>query len=1712
MWRIKAMDREKKGNTSSKHEELSALINERIEKLRPKLLDLTRRNPLLSTNFSERSHSHVRIVDELPNIIYRILIENKMQLVPLPSLEAEPNDEKTRKFNNALADARLTDATYIATLESIDQDADDSADKLAIGERVLKDRVREKLGLHPRQTKNNLSLTIHAVNHGILPHYDLPLPENENKDGKHQDNIIQTLLLPDYLNKKLSSLLTKHKTWTQETGINVLRAAFGFLEWSDAPSSNNCFAPLVLLPIEIEKKLTKRGYEYWVSGQGDSAETNTVLAEKLKHDYGMILPTYDPEADDLEAYFQEVGKICRSESRWRIRRQVAVGVFPSARMAMYHDLDTKTWDFAGHETIKCLFGAGQIENGAAPFADEYEIDSPKIEAKVPLIVMDADSSQHSVMVDILDEKSIAVEGPPGTGKSQTIVNTIAAALNQGKKVLFVAEKMAALEVVRSRLEACGIGEYLLTLQANRSSKEQVIQSIRARLSMKRQNDPEELDSKKQQYDKVRSELNQYVKVISSPFAETGHNIYKIIGWGIAGQQYLQKNGIYNPDINIPRIRTINNESMGELRQLCDQAEAIWEKTNKLTDNWAFIKRANIDPYTADAILLETRKCAESYDNSVQLRKQLNALSLSPDTSTDNARSLLALLEMMHGVYEDINLNYIRRVIEKDAYSKLIGFLEESRAVITEKIALGEVICDPLLENASEMIAKLADAMANLGISTPSDEEANNRIIVLDDNISLLKSAKTTIDTLEQIVKDIKNNDIPSIILLLDIADSAGNDALSLRSDALQQPEAKELIMYIAIKTEALLAQQDRLNMVFRSIKSVDMKIIAETLNILVKSNIFSYLSPKYYRAITIYKSLTREHKYSKQYSIQQLRELMTWHEEMQQINKNSKIGQYLGNYYRGAETNFQPFIKLIKFYDRIDNELKGIEQANLRLLLTKGAYQSLISLPKLNQDHALRNIKEKNYSELESRIFFLESEREKLINSKNIMDGCLKTLNMRFMLQIDELMGIATRLNILNNKWHDLSKNELIQYVFDIKELVPMNLPISLTTSLNLLKEIEKLSKDLKKAVLSSLDSVNLARNIEIIKAIMASDISAADNMGNLLKMVHVDMASIFINMNHKEIGAYLSKATNDKEGLITYSQLYAAQHELSEVGYGHIIDMLMNKPIKYKGLFNTINALIGSAMTREVYEEYGNILSKYNGVKLDGLRRRLAGLDKEILKLSQQRIRAALKTKAHPPAGTRSGRRSEWTDLALLNNEISKQMRYLSARELTMRASEALLELKPCWMMSPLAVAQYIPKGDITFDLLIIDEASQMTPEDAIGAIVRSKQSMIVGDTNQLPPSSFFKKYLDIQEEDEGEVVNEESILEMANAVFRPARRLRWHYRSKHPQLIAFSNKYVYNNDLIVFPSPNTDIDVRSIISHKVNGLYSNGTNPIEASMLADEAINIMHKNKEISLGVVVLNQRQRDLIIDEIEYRISQDALAQDYIEYWNNNKDGLESFFIKNLENVQGDERDVIMIGTVYGPEKENAPVMQRFGPINGINGKRRLNVLFSRAKSKIITISSMTANDIRVDEQSNEGVALLKYWLEYCATGKTLSDVAVSGKPESIFEEYVISQLESIGCKAVPQVGVVGYFIDIGVKHPKWPHGYIMGIECDGANYHSSKSARDRDRLRQEVLERMGWYLYRIWSTDWFTDPINEADKMRLAIEARLSSLLTPTNNQ
>ncbi len=510
-------------------------------------------------------------------------------------------------------------------------------------------------------------------------------------------------------------------------------------------------------------------------------------------------------------------------------------------------------------------------------------------------------------------------------------------------------------------------------------------------------------------------------------------------------------------------------------------------------------------------------------------------------------------------------------------------------------------------------------------------------------------------------------------------------------------------------------------------------------------------------------------------------------------------------------------------------------------------------------------------------------------------------------------------------------------------------------------------------------------------------------------------------------------------------------------------------------------------SLARKAFEQHAELKS-LSGTTQDRARDRFRATDQRLMELSRQELAAKL-CRMDPPLGNDTGPMSEWIELSLIRRQSQLQRPRIAIRDLLRRAGRAVQVLKPCWMMSPISVAQFLEPESVVFDIIVIDEASQVRPEEAIGAIARGRQVVVVGDPMQLPPTAFFER-IDAFDDEEQLDLDEESILDMALAAFYPFRHLCWHYRSRHESLIAFSNKQFYDDRLIVFPSSSHDGRL-GVKYHKVNAVYQGrGGNSQEVRIVAEAAIDFMRSRPDWSLGVATVNLEQAELLRLEIDRLVVRDQEAQKYIQQW---EATLEPFFVKNLENVQGDERDCIMISTVYGPNQAGQ-VMQRFGPINQKTGHRRLNVLFTRAKYRVDLFTSLTSADVHEDEHVSYGVKTLKAYLEYAATGRLESGTVTERPPDSDFEIFVAEALKSKGYEVVPQVGVAGFYIDIAVKHASYPHGYLAGIECDGATYHSAKSARDRDALRQEILEGLGWKLYRIWSVDWFNNPKAELAKL------------------
>ncbi|MGV3588726.1 MAG: DUF3320 domain-containing protein [Adhaeribacter sp.] len=457
---------------------------------------------------------------------------------------------------------------------------------------------------------------------------------------------------------------------------------------------------------------------------------------------------------------------------------------------------------------------------------------------------------------------------------------------------------------------------------------------------------------------------------------------------------------------------------------------------------------------------------------------------------------------------------------------------------------------------------------------------------------------------------------------------------------------------------------------------------------------------------------------------------------------------------------------------------------------------------------------------------------------------------------------------------------------------------------------------------------------------------------------------------------------------------------------------------------------------------------------------------------------------------------------LGILRREFEKKSRHLPIRQLMAKAGKAIQTIKPVFMMGPLSIANFLPPESLHFDLVIFDEASQVKPVDALGAILRANQVVVVGDSRQMPPTSFFDALVKEEEvvEEENFTADVESILGLFAAQGAPQRMLRWHYRSRHESLIAVSNQEFYENRLVIFPSPDAGRKKAGLVYHHLPAtFYDRGktrTNPKEAERVAQAIMEHARNSPNLSLGVAAFSMAQMQAIINHLEILRRENPELESFF-MGNPN----EPFFVKNLENVQGDERDVIFISIGYGRTEEGQLSMS-FGPLNGIGGERRLNVLITRARLRCEVFTNLSPDDIDLTRTQARGVQAFKTFLSYAQNGQLTLAAGNSEALESPFETLVYETLTQAGYEVAAQVGSAGFYLDLAIVHPTQPGRYSLGIICDGAGYHQARTARDRDRLRQLVLEGLGWRIYRVWSTDWFRNPEAEQKRLLRAVQKAL----------
>ena len=1433
--------------------EPKTIIRQELNRFADKLLDLSKRNKMINSNFQLRSKVHFKIIDEIPDLLYRKLKED-MEFKPLPPLDNEPTDENTHQFKKEIFIAKNTDQEYIKNIQSIEQKQEDNLNEAH--EKVLrqlKDRVRIKLGMPSRSTKDT-PIEEHCKKYGLDPNFDLLRPDDNSKNNpKWNDKKIQTLMLPDTLNKYMDSIYKKYNFFIKETGVNPLFFCFGFLEWTESQNSDHKFySPILIFQAVLNKKKRKN---FSVSGAGNELNINQALNEKLKRDFSIELPELkETEDNQIDIYLEEVRKKISVNHNWKVKNWVSFGLYPNQNMVIFKDMrliaESET---TGGPLEKILLGKISGVNGLG----EYNIDDIKYQKEISALIESADASQHSAILDVLKGKDIVIKGPPGTGKSQTIVNIISSLISKGKKVLFVAQKQAALDVVKNKLQANGLDNYILEVFSIKANKKNVIESIKYRLHM----DPpfetsQNFETKSKKFYEIKKNLNSYSDLMSKKFKNTEFTAHDII-WR------------YKPS--------------EELR---------------------FFEIKNVE-------------------------------SISEDTIKKHIRDLNGIKK----IYQENNLKSLK---ENPFYRiKKLPFSHDKFHIFKNKI-------DSLYERIKSLLEKEQEIL-NLNKNLEGVDESFFDHPLIKKWFNLDKGKR------ENYLEILK------IIFLTD-------------SEKLKQ-------IFKAKKEYHKLLEENKLhknNMkYFKLHNHPDLNLIKDASEILRKKTIFSFFSHKHWKAKKLLK------------------------------------GVYFGKEKRDPASLLENYYKYLKNYptnEKRKQELKKI------------------------MDDLFEKIKAKTYIQNPESILLKE-------NYNNIL------------------------LMIANSK---------------------------------------KLDFKFKQSLLKKPDSLDLYKDL------IQKQKNFIDDFKQVLQAPDIEIK--FEQFGFKNIAPFFEEIKNNKLSLKKYKKILNAANNINEelkYFYEDFIKSGRNIEFIDKDYNYSIKKSHKDILETECYQEldfYASNHKKFREELISQDQSIMSSYRKVVSKNCYEQSKNALE-------GVSAGRVKDKTEMSLIHHIDKLNNPRISLRDYFNRAYHSITSLKPCTLMSPLSVSQVLPLN-IKYDTLIIDEASQMKPEYSMASIVRANQIVIVGDQKQLPPTDFFQK--SIEEEEDEEDNTGESILDMALTVLQTPRDLRWHYRSRHESLIKFSNEKFYDGRLIIPIVPdihNQHKGVKNIYIQE--GVYrssssssrSGGFNEVEAKKVVYEIIKFMKERPKESLGVVAVNRTQKELIENQFDIDKEGKPHIEKYLNSWSQKDEGLNEFFIKNLENVQGDERDVIFISTVYGPDEIAKKVFQRFGPITGKYGHRRLNVLFTRAKNQLVLFTSLKPSDIQVSDKSLEGVKILKEYLSYSETGKLPPVGRINSEGmESPFQQWAVDQIESFpGFSADWEIGVKGYRIDIGVKHKDYHHGYIMAVETDGANYHSTKSARDRDKLRQEILESYGWKFHRIWSTDWLQDPIGVKEKLKKVLEDRLKEL-------
>lgn len=1477
-------------------------FNDVFNTSRKNLLDMGLRNNLL--NFKEVKRT-ISIVDEDIGELFNILVlnKNKMEFLPKKDNKTITQENETIKTND-------------------DNSVESSEDTIAI----------------------NASQDFDDKNIWQMP-IDL-----DNIPEEHKDLFLQTSLTENELQKRLFSLLQYYNSSIEESGYNNLFLALGFLEWKQVDSEESFIkAPLMLIPVDLSRRSVDAPFT--INWSGEDISLNISLKHKLL-DQGINLPAEDniTSREDVYNYLNKVKKAIKSKNDWSVTNDMYLSTFNFKKFVMYKDLDLENWSTnIENGELGRIFGLKEADNYESFDVENIDKNLQPIET---FNVLDADSSQIAVIEDAKKGHSLVVEGPPGTGKSQTIVNLIAELLANNKKILFVSEKKAALDVVKTRMNDIGLGKYCLGLYDNKVRSKQFLNDLNTSLMQ----DKVALRNK-DSYDKLsqtRKYLNDYMEVIESNYGDTDLSIYDLIGMYESNYQKLEKSHQEVCKIDIPSLKQSSSKERNDLLGNIDKIAHIYELIAPINENpWKYTNMDYLSPNDVDDIKRQTKDISNFLEIIV---KNINTFS------------------------------------DKTDLEKVVTLKD-----VPEYVQAGKLLLDNMnYQEDKDVLKQLSLAIENY--NTHYSFNVNE----YDFNID-----------------DIKNE-------FVNLTNNQSERVIS--QNILVQCNASQILSQFKIMKENI-----RLCSINHALKDPD--ILQKFYKF--KSNINTNAIKKFFNKD--YKNSKKEltSYYDMEVEDEQIlsdfEELFSWNDTLN--NLRNKILPYAS------------FNKLTD--EQIIYELRELISNNQKLAQINEKVANVFNVTGFNTP-----------DELEYHLDLL-ANREELLNfikkHDNLAKKYFKTWN-----------GLNTNISEFKTEYNDLTE-------FLKKQSMDK---ISITDS------------DTKEDLKEQISTIDYAY-IQVIKGY--------DFLNGLLKFTDKLASTSYLTLNFNDFKTEIEKINANITTLNDWNQFNSYCREYSNEYTQEMIELIKEDKIQPDSISVLFEYNLANNMLNEVYEE-NDILMHFNSSIYEDTIDQFKQLDKKTIELNRYRVQEILdETK---PSMSHSV--SPMSTLGILLHEMNKKRNFKPIRKLLTECRDVICDIKPCFLMSPLSIAQYLDTYTYEnyFDYIIFDEASQVKVEDAIGALLRGKYYVIMGDTKQLPPTSFFDVETNIESDDESiQIQDVESILHLCRSAL-PYKMLKYHYRSRHESLIAVSNEEFYNNGLLIFPSASKEDEELGLkFEYNPNSVYDRGKssrNMIEATDVVNYVLNHYKKyGDKKSLGVGTFSMQQRQAILEALEVKLKENPQLEKYF----NRNDG-DSFFVKNIENIQGDERDVILISIGYGRDRDGK-LSLNFGPLNRDGGERRLNVLTTRAKEKCVVFSNFKSSEMQTTPKTPFGVKALKNYLHYAEFKEFPENYHTGADFDSPFEKSVYDFLESKGYTIEKQVGCSGYKIDLAVVDDRTEDNddsqYLLAIECDGAAYHSSPAARDRDRLRQNILEGLGWQFHRIWSTDWYYNRTSAKETLVNAIE-------------